>query len=78
MSTLELKQKLINSIKEIDNPELLKEVFRLLEIENEEAEIYKLSEEEKKGIEEARAEIQAGKYISDENANKDIDKWLKE
>lgn len=78
MSTIDLKQKLIDSIKEIDNPELLNEVFRLLEIENEELEIYKLSVEEKKGIEEARAEIQEGKYISDENANKDIDKWLKE
>lgn len=66
MSTSELKKKLISRILESKNPDLLKEVYRLLEIENEDIEIYKLSSEQKKGLDEAKKEIDSGKGISHE------------
>jgi len=77
MSIIELKKKLINRIRESENPNLLKEVFRLLEIESEDIDIYKLSEEQKKGIDKAREEIKKGKFIPNDEADREIDEWLK-
>ncbi|MDQ3020614.1 MAG: hypothetical protein M3R36_08600 [Bacteroidota bacterium] len=78
MSTLELKQKIITRIRESQNPDLLKEVIRLLEIESEDIDVYNLSEEQRKGIDQAREEIKNGKFISNEQSDKEIDEWLRE
>ncbi len=57
MSTIELKKRLIDKIQKTDNENLLGEAFRLLEMESEDIEIYKLNDGQKKAIEEARKQI---------------------
>lgn len=78
MSTSELKQKLITCISHTDNPDLLQEVFRLLELETESLEVYKLTAEQRQSILEGQNDILAGNSLSDGEADDEIDQWLKE
>jgi hypothetical protein len=39
-------------------------------------EVYKLSNEQKSAIAEARQQIKGGQFLSDEQANNEIDEWL--
>jgi predicted transcriptional regulator len=77
MSTIELRNKVIDKIKKIDNEDLLNEVNRLIEIETSDLEVYKFNDEQKAAIEEAENQIRNGEFLTDEEATKDIDKWLK-
>ena len=72
MSTIELKKRLIDKIQKTDNENLLGEAFRLLEMESEDIEIYKLNDGQKKAIEEARKQIKNGQFLTDEQAGKEI------
>ena len=77
MSGVELKEKLINSINKTDNEELLHEVYRLLEIENEDIEVYKLSDEQRKAISISQQQIKNGEFITNQEADNEIEEWLK-
>jgi predicted transcriptional regulator len=77
MSTIELRNKVIDKIKKIDNEDLLNEVNRLIEIETSDLVVYKFNDEQKAAIEEAENQIRNGEFLTDEEATKDIDKWLK-
>jgi hypothetical protein len=77
MSGIELKEKLINSINKTDNEELLHEVYRLLEIENEDIEVYKLSDEQRKAISISQQQIKNGEFITNQEADNEIEEWLK-
>ncbi len=76
MSTIELRRRLIDKIQKTDNEGLLAEVYRLLELETEDIEIYKLNNDQRKAISEARQQIKSGQFLTDEQSNKEIDKWL--
>lgn len=76
MSSAELKKRLIDKIQKTDNENLLEEAFRLLQLESEDIEIYKLSDEQKSAVNEAREQIKRGEFLTDDEANKDIDEWL--
>lgn len=76
MSTVELRKRLIDKIQKTDNENLLEEAYRLLELEAEDIEIYKLSDEQRKAVNEAKQQIKSGKYLTDDQANKEIDEWL--
>lgn len=76
MSSAELKKGLIDKIQETDNKNLLEEAFRLLQMESEDIEVYKLSEDQKNAVNEARQQIRNGQFLTDDEANKDIDEWL--
>ena len=76
MSSAELKKRLIDKIQKTDNKNLLEEAFRLLQMESEDIEVYKLSEEQKNAVNEARQQIKNGQFLTDDEANKDIDEWL--
>jgi len=76
MSSAELKKRLIDKIQETDNKNLLEEAFRLLQMESEDFEVYKLSEDQKNAVNEARQQIKNGQFLTDDEANKDIDEWL--
>lgn len=78
MLTVELKEKLINIILDTDNPKLLGEVFRLLQIENEDMEVVQLSEQQKQAILKGQEDIKNGNYLTNEQADKEIDEWLNE
>lgn len=76
MSTLELRRRLIDKIQKTDNEDLLAEVYRLLELETEDIETYKLNNDQRKAISEARKQISNGQFFTDEQSNKEIDEWL--
>ena len=53
-----------------------KKPFACLELESEDIEIYKLSDEQKSAISESRQQIKNGQFLTDEQADKEIDEWL--
>lgn len=76
MSTIELRKRLIDKIQKTDNEDLLAEAYRLLELETEDIEVYKLNNDQRKAIAEARQQIKSGQFLTDEQSNKEIDEWL--
>lgn len=76
MKTIEIKKKLIEEINLSENRDLLEEFYRFLNLENEIQETYKLSMEQNSAIAEARNQIRNGDYLTNEQANHEIDKWL--
>ena len=76
MSTTELRKRLIDKIQETDNENLLEEAYRLLELETENIDVYKLTVDQRKAVTEARQQIKDGKFLTDDQANKEIDGWL--
>ena len=76
MSTLELKERLIEKIKATDNENILEEAYRLLDIEAADMGVYHFSEEERKEIVTSKNQINNGKFLTNEAANKEIDQWL--
>jgi len=77
MSTFELRKRLIDKIQKTDNENLLEEAYRLLELETQDIEVYKLTDEQRKAVNEARQEIKDGQFLTDEQANNEIDEWLR-
>jgi hypothetical protein len=69
------KEKLIKTIRDIEDSIILEDIFRLLEIQGEEN-IFETSREQKKAIKKAKLEISIGEVLSSENAEKEIDEWL--
>jgi len=78
MTAIELKEKLITSIKSIKDPLLLEEISRLIESGGEKESVYELSDQQMKDIEEAQQDYKKGQFLSNEDADKETDKWLKE
>ena len=76
MSTIELRRLLIDKIQKTENADLLAEAYRLLELEAEDIEVYKLTDNHRKAINEARQQINSGQFLTDEQSNKEIDEWL--
>ena len=76
MSTIELRRRLIDKIQKTENEDLLAEAYRLLELETEDIEMYKLNDNQRKAISEARQQINSGQFLTDEQSNKEIDEWL--
>ena len=77
LSMVDLKERLIQKIKETSNEELLEEVYRLLEIDIEDNEKYILTDEQKAAVTEGREQISRGNYLTNEQANSEIEGWLK-
>lgn len=77
MINLKSRQELIEKIKNIQDPKVIEEIYRLLEINLDES-VYQLSEQQKKEITTAREEIARGEGIPSEQVDKELDEWLKE
>ncbi len=76
MSTLELKKLLISKIDDINDIELLKVVYKLLDYGSKSESIYHFTEEEKTDIESGIQQVKDGLVITDEEIQEEIDKWL--
>lgn len=75
MTSIELKKKLIGKINQTQNNEILEEMYRL--IVNEETDnIYELSVEQRKAVEEAQQQFINGQFLKSEQADKEIEEWL--
>lgn len=70
------KDKLIDKIRQIEDPEIFNEIQRLLEIEFEDKP-FKTNDEQKITIQRARDQIKKGEIIDENKANEQINKWLK-
>ncbi|MDB5132774.1 MAG: hypothetical protein JWR02_2523 [Mucilaginibacter sp.] len=78
MSTAELKEKLIAQINDTDNDELLTEISTRLYIESKSVNgIYQMSEAEREAVADGLNQIRNGQWISDEEANRQIEEWLR-
>ncbi len=77
MSTAELKKKLINQIHEINDDDILKEIYQILK-SGKQDKIYKLTDEQISTVQEAQEQIKRGEFLSDDDAEQEIDKWLGE
>ena len=77
MSTIELRKRLFEKIQLTEDENLLEEASRLLEVNLDENSIYILSDKQEQAIKEASKQIVEGSFLSNEDANKEIDEWLK-
>ena len=78
MSTAELKEKLIAQINDTDNDELLAEISTMLYIESKSVNgVYQMSEAEREAVEDGLNQIKNGQWVSDEEANREIEEWLR-
>lgn len=76
MTVKELKKKLIGKINQIENNELLEEMYRLIANEETDNSIYELSAEQIHAVEEAQIQFKNGQFSTEEQADKDMEKWL--
>jgi len=77
MSAIEIREKLISQIKLSENEPLLEELYHFLNQDNSIQKSYRLNKEQALAVEEARDQFKKGRYFSNEEANQDIEKWLK-
>lgn len=75
MSTVELKQSIINQVNAIDDESVLAEIHQLLKVES--SGIYQLTQAELKAVEEGLEDVKYGRVYSSEQANALIQEWLK-
>ena len=78
MKNIDLKSKLLEEIKNSEDYQVLEEVYKLLNLESEIFEVFKFSERQEKSILKAKQQIKNGDFLTEEEANKEIDKWLEE
>jgi len=76
MSTVELRKRLIDKIQKTQDGRILEEAYRLLELETEDIEIYILNDDQRNAINEARQQVKNGQFLTEEQANNEIDEWL--
>lgn len=77
MPETDLKEKLINKLREINDPAVLEEVSNLFELQEPET-VYQVNDEQRKAIDEAREQIKNKQTLTDEQAGKEADEWLSE
>jgi hypothetical protein len=70
-----LKKVLIEKIAGEENEDVLQVIYRMLDHIREP---YVLNDEERNAIHEAQAEYSRGEVVSDEDLQKELDKWLKD
>jgi len=76
MTAKELKKRLIRKIDQSENNELLEEMYRLIANEEADISIYELSEDQIKAVEEGQLQYKNGEFLTEGQADKDIDEWL--
>lgn len=78
MNTSDLKIDLIKHISATENMNLLKELKRFLSLELSEREVYSFTPEQLQRVNESLEQYKQGKFLTQEEAEIDIQKWLKE
>lgn len=78
MKTVEIRKKLIEEINLSKNKNLLEELYSYLNQENKTQETYKLNKEQNSAITEAREQIKKGDYLTNEQADNEVEEWLRE
>jgi hypothetical protein len=76
MLTLELKKQLIEKIESTDDNAILEEVYRILDIGEDNFGIYQLSSEQRLAVDAGLEDIKNGRVISHDEAKKEIEEWF--
>jgi hypothetical protein len=76
MTIQDLKHKLIKQINESKDDRLLEEMYRLLTNDDPDLDILELNPEQAEAIEKAQEQYSKGQFLSQEQADKEIDEWL--
>ncbi len=77
MTVIELKEKLIAEIRNTDNLELLDHLSDVIEFESNIGGIHVMSAGEIEAVKDGLEQLQNGQWVSHEEANREIDEWLK-
>lgn len=77
MATInDIREKLTGRINQTNRLDLLEEMLQLIENEEDNS-IYELTSEQQDAVSEALIQYKNGQYLTDEDADKEISKWLK-
>jgi len=76
MTQIQIKDKLIERIRKIDNQDFLEDLLKILDIEAETNIFLNLSETEKEAILEGEKDFLNGDFLSEEDADKQTREWL--
>ncbi|OAQ39052.1 hypothetical protein A5893_10260 [Pedobacter psychrophilus] len=76
MTYVELRKQLIDKINKTENLELLEEANRLLGVEINNNVIFEFYNYQKERINESLTQIKKGDFLTEIEANKEIDEWL--
>ena len=77
MTVIELKEKLIAEIRNTDNVELLDHLSDVIEFESNVGDIHVMSPGEIEAVNDGLEQFKKGQWVSHEEANREIDEWLK-
>ena len=69
MTTKELRNKVIGKINQIDDEEVLSEIYRMLDDANHDEEVFQLSEDHKNAVDEAKSQIERGEFLTNTQVN---------
>ena len=73
---LDMKEKLIKKIQEVNDPKTIEEVCRLLEMDFDDYQTYQFNPNQISILNVAQEQISQGKFVSYEKANQEIEEWL--
>jgi hypothetical protein len=76
MQVSELKKKLIGKIDQSEDTGLLEEMYRLITNQESDLSVYELSEEQIIAVKEGQTQYRNGQFLTDKQADKDIEEWL--
>jgi len=76
MTSIEIKNQIIEKIKQLTDNDLLMDVYKLLDDCLMDSEIYALSDNQKVAIDTAINQINNRDLLTSEQANKEINEWL--
>ena len=77
MASQEMKNKLIDKIQSTEDANILEEVYRILEVSTQEVDKIILSDDQKAQIDKGMLEIEEGRFLTNDEANREIEEWLK-
>lgn len=77
MTSVTLKKDIIKKITETNDKNVLADVYKLLQIQEDLEDVYIVTPKQKKAIKAAQNQIKKGLGIPSEQANKEIREWLK-
>lgn len=73
---IEIKERLINTIKASNDADLLEDFFEILN--EDKNQVFELSSEQVKSVEKSLIEYSKGDFYTQEEIEKKMDEWLKE
>ncbi len=75
MTTLELKRRVIDKVNKVYDESLLMDLMRLMD-DSDDNEIHRLSHAHKIAVQTAINQIDSGDYLTNDQADKEMDEWL--